>query len=87
MGYYGYGYDEDYEKRMAYIRLRGKMQSILNKTGDLESKVENLKSTIKMSLTIDDDIYKPDDYEMVEENIDSLIGDINETLSTINSQI
>lgn len=87
MRYYGFGYDENYEKRMAYIRLRGKMQSILVKAGDLESKVENLKSTIKMSLTVDDDIYKPDDYEMVEENIDSLIGEINETLSTINSQI
>ena len=30
MGYYGSMYDEDYEKRMAYIKLRGKMESILN---------------------------------------------------------
>lgn len=87
MGYYGSMYDEDYEKRMAYIRLKSKMESILNKTGDLHSKTDNLKSTVKMSLTIDDDIYKPDDFEVVSENIDNLLSDINETLSEINSQI
>ena len=82
-----YDHDEDYEKKMAYLKVRSKMESILNKTKDLKSKVNNLKSNAKVSLTIDDDIYKLEDFNKVSNNIEELIIDINSTLSSINSQV
>ena len=78
---------EDIEKRNAYIKLRSKMESILGKATNLEGKVENLRSALMMSLTIDDDIYNPEEFEVVPENINELISDINDTISTINSFI
>jgi len=80
-------YDEDYEKKMAYIRLRSKMESILNKALSLNVKEDNLNSSLKMALTIDDNVFEHEEFDIVTDNTSDLINDIHETLSNINSRI
>ena len=90
MAYYSYSRyssTEESIKRAQYIKLRSKMQSILNKTYSLNNKVDNLKSSLKQCLTIDNDIYESNNYNAVDKNIDSLIVDINSVISSINSHI
>ena len=77
----------DNEKRIAYIRLRNKMESILSKSNDLNNKIGNLKSSLTISLTIDDEIFNINEYENISNNLDGLSSDINRTISNINSHI
>ena len=80
-------YDEDYEKKIAYVRLRSKMEGILSKALSLNIKEDNLNSSIKVSLIVDDNIYEYDEYENIMDNTEGIITDIHETISNINSRI
>ena len=79
-------YDNN-EKRIAYIRLRSKMESILNKSIGLNTKEADLGSALKVSLTVDDNIFENEAFKSITNNTEELITDIHQTISNINSHI
>lgn len=84
---YGFSSSDESIKRAAYIRLRSKMQSILSKSKSLNNKIGNLKSQLKICLSMDNDMFDSSNYNIINNNIDDLILDINDTLSSINYHI
>ena len=86
--YRGSSYNyEDMMKKAKYRALLYKMQSILNKSKNLDNRLDTLKTGMKTCLIIDDKIYKESEYDQIDRNIETLNADINSTINTIKSNI
>lgn len=78
---------DDSQKKSQYIKLRNKMQSILSKSRSLDNKIGTLKSSIKQCLVVDNLIHDENSYNVIDNNVNELIEDINNVISSINSHI